>query len=86
MLLVYFNPNSILSSDHLGYAAAQRPISEAFPLMHTGIQHVHSSKRRVEGEAGAGAGCMPSVVHPAHITPLFGVQAVQDIAKSQAER
>lgn len=46
----------------------------------------HSGQRRAEGgEAGPGTGCTPSFVHPAHITPLFHVQAAQDTARSQAE-
>lgn len=40
-------------------------------MMHTGTSHAHSRKRREEGgEAGAGAGCMPSSVAPCSYNPM----------------
>lgn len=58
---------------------------EPFTPMLTGISHAHSSKRRGEKAGRLALGACQAPWPPAHITPLFHVQAVQDTASSQAE-
>lgn len=85
--LGYCHPVRVLATyagDHVGYAAAETSFW-SLSLRCSQESHMHIPVRGEEKAGRLALGACQAPWPPAHITPLFHVQAVQDTASSQAE-